>query len=229
MMDHIINFFTSKSISISSKIIVPIIVLTIVLFANDFYGVSYYFFYGKKIDYLDKIERMKVSCKQDKEMFCYLDSIEKDAIQRKSVIKSFFAIFENTSPTKQQSVINTKSDIKPNLLKQRPNFVCSFLNKIFPEVNRNQIWHTITAALVPVALLLFLVVAFIPYLLSSKNTIKDIIALLSSMVAIAAFIWLLEWLFGLIPVLFHRAYINYILQIFLNILITYFIYKKNKS
>jgi hypothetical protein len=31
-------------------------------------------------------------------------------------------------------------------------------------------------------------------------------------------IWITQWLFGLIPVLFNRAYINYILQLGLNLI-----------
>ena len=76
---------------------------------------------------------------------------------------------------------------------------------------------------------------FFPITYDNKNIIKTkekiglLVGCLLGIIIIAGVIWFLQWLFGLIPVILHRAYINYIIQIGFQTFIVWGIWKISKN
>ena len=50
-----------------------------------------------------------------------------------------------------------------------------------------------------------------------KDKVATIIGVIFGLGILAFFIWITQWIFGLIPVILNRAYINYVLQLGLNL------------
>lgn len=140
-------------------------------------------------------------------MFHLDDKIEK-AINRKNIFQWFASLFENANIEKNTEVNITNSD--GNIL--------SVIGKWFPEVERNQMWHTVTSSLLWVILfaILLLFLIFAPFVVE-KDKVATIIGVIFGLGILAFLIWITQWIFGLIPVILNRAYINYALQLGLNL------------
>lgn len=132
-----INFFESDRISVSRKIAIPLLMLLVVLALDNILGISYYWINKIEIDYIVKVEEAKAVCESDSIILFHLDDKIEKAINRKNIFQWFASLFENANIEKNTEVNITNSD--GNIL--------SVIGKWFPEVERNQMWHTVTSSL----------------------------------------------------------------------------------
>lgn len=203
-----INFFESDRISVSRKIAIPLLMLLVVLALDNILGISYYWINKIEIDYIVKVEEAKAVCESDSIIVFHLDDKIEKAINRKNIFQWFASLFENANMEKNTEVNITNSD--GNIL--------SVIGKWFPEVERNQMWHTVTSSLLWVILfaILLLFLIFAPFVVE-KDKVATIIGVIFGLGILAFLIWITQWIFGLIPVILNRAYINYTLQLGLNL------------
>lgn len=224
-IDKIVEFFTNDSVSLSRKITVPLVVIIILLFINDYYGFTYYFFNSREADYIVQLEKAKQSCAKDSVVYKHFDKMMIDALNRKNVFQLFSGLFRSSSsgsvsPPRLGGTV-LESTYKRNVGERKPLF--DFL----PLCKRNQLWHTITSSL-SLLLLFPVILVTIPVLFFSgklSNNAPVIIGLLIFLCFISFLVWLFQWSFGLIPVLFGRAYLNYSIQVLVNVAIMIFGYK----
>lgn len=203
-----INFFESDRISVSRKIAIPLLMLLVVLALDNILGISYYWINKIEIDYIVKVEEAKAVCESDSIILFHLDDKIEKPINRKNIFQWFASLFENANIEKNTEVNITNSD--GNIL--------SVIGKWFPEVERNQMWHTVTSSLLWVILfaILLLFLIFAPFVVE-KDKVATIIGVIFGLGILAFLIWITQWIFGLIPVILNRAYINYALQLGLNL------------
>ena len=203
-----INFFESDRISVTRKIAIPLLMLLVVLALDNILGISYYWINKIEIDYIVKVEEAKAVCESDSIILFHLDDKIEKAINRKNIFQWFASLFENANIEKNTEVNNTNSD--GNIL--------SVIGKWFPEVERNQMWHPVTSSLLWVILfaILLLFLIFAPFVVE-KDKVATIIGVIFGLGILAFLIWITQWIFGLIPVILNRAYINYALQLGLNL------------
>ncbi|WP_195669392.1 hypothetical protein [Bacteroides intestinalis] len=208
LIKKFIGFFESDRISVSRKIAIPLLLVLVVLALDNILGISYYWINKIEIDYIVKVEEAKAVCESDSIILSHLDDKIEKAINRKNVFQWFASLFENANVEKNAEVNITNSD----------GNVFSVIGKWFPEVERNQMWHTVTSSLLWVILLaiLLLFLIFAPFVIE-KDKVATIIGVIFGLGILAFFIWITQWIFGLIPVILNRAYINYVLQLGLNL------------
>ena len=202
-----INFFESDRISVSRKIAIPLLMLLVVLALDNILGISYYWINKIEIDYIVKVAEATAVCESDSNIVFHLDDKIEKAINRKNIFQWFASLFENANIEKNTEVNITNSD--GNIL--------SVIGKWFPEVERNQMWHTVTSSLLWVILfaILLLFLIFAPFVVEKDKV--AIIGVIFGLGILAFLIWITQWIFGLIPVILNRAYINYTLQLGLNL------------
>ena len=208
LIKKFIGFFESDRISVSRKIAIPLLLVLVVLALDNILGISYYWINKIEIDYIVKVEEAKAVCESDSIILSHLDDKIEKAINRKNVFQWFASLFENANVEKNAEVNITNSD----------GNVFSVIGKWFPEVERNQMWHTVTSSLLWVILLaiLLLFLIFAPFVVE-KDKVATIIGVIFGLGILAFLIWITQWIFGLIPVILNRAYINYALQLGLNL------------
>ncbi|MDD3038626.1 hypothetical protein [Bacteroides sp.] len=208
ILSKILDFFSSDKISLTPKIAFPLLVFVLVFFFVDYYGFFYYYSNGEKVEYISKIQETRVKCASDSLMVSHLDGMMNDAINRKSVFKWFTSLFDNEKVSPRKIVVRQNKSDSP-----------WDINKIFPKHERNQLWHTISSSLFWILILIFLfgLIVFSPFI-GSENRIGMIIGASLGIGIMSLLIWVTQWLFGFIPVIFDRAYINYILQFMLNLI-----------
>lgn len=209
LIKKIINFFESEKVSAFRKIAIPALVVIVLLSLDNILGISYYWVKGMKIDYIVKIEEAKTKCKSDSIPLSQFNSMMEDAINRRNVFQWFSSLFENSNIGKTKKMDVTTDD----------GSFLSIVKTIFPTLGRNQLWHTITSSLLWIIFLfiLLLILFFSPFFVE-KDRLSIIMGMLIGIGLLVFLIWLTQWLFGLIPVILGRAYINYIIQLLLNLI-----------
>ncbi len=182
-----INFFESDRISVSRKIAIPLLMLLVVLALDNILGISYYWINKIEIDYIVKVEEAKAVCESDSIILFHLDDKIEKAINRKNIFQWFASLFENANIEKNTEVNITNSD--GNIL--------SVIGKWFPEVERNQMWHTVTSSLLWVILfaILLLFLIFAPFVVE-KDKVATIIGVIFGLGILAFLIWITQWIFG---------------------------------
>ncbi len=206
-LSKIWDFFSNERISLTPKITIPLFLIIIVFLFVDYYGFFYYYANSEKVEYLSKIEEAKERCSSDTIIVSYLDEMLYDAVNRKNIFQQFAMLFENedVSHVPEISDKNDNSD--------------SFeIERIFPLCERNQLWHTATASLFWILwlVLLSIMLLYIPFS-SGDNRLNLMFGMIIGIGVITLLIWVTQWLFGLIPVILGRAYINYIIQLAVNL------------
>ncbi len=173
-----INFFESDRISVSRKIAIPLLMLLVVLALDNILGISYYWINKIEIDYIVKVEEAKAVCESDSIILFHLDDKIEKAINRKNIFQWFASLFENANIEKNTEVNITNSD--GNIL--------SVIGKWFPEVERNQMWHTVTSSLLWVILfaILLLFLIFAPFVVE-KDKVATIIGVIFGLGILAFF------------------------------------------
>lgn len=206
-LSKIWDFFSNERISLTPKITIPLLLIMIAFLFVDYYGFFYYYANSEKVEYLSKIEEAKERCSSDTTVVSYLDEMLYDAINRKNIFQQFAMLFENED-VPRISEISDKND----------NNYSFEIGRIFPLCERNQLWHTVTASLFWMVWLALLSVMlfYIPFT-SGNDKFGSILGITMGIGMIILLIWVTQWLFGLIPVILGRAYINYIIQLIANL------------
>lgn len=222
----IINYFVDKTRPVTPKITWGIFIILFLLLADNTIGFSFYYINNQKLEHIKKIEDIKQLCKLDTSLYHYVNDLEQEVLYRKNVFQWFGELFNKVELSKD-SQIDSKKTTKP----EDGNKAKDFFLKIFPEQpSRSQIWHTITSSFIwIVALILLIITLLISPFIKTKEKIGLLVGCLLGIIIIAGVIWFLQWLFGLIPVILHRAYINYIIQIGFQTFIVWGIWKISKN
>ena len=193
LISKIWNFFESDKVSISRKITIPILLVLTILMIDNIGGFSYRFTNSQKIDYLLKIEKAKVEFRQDTIVCSILDKMEYDLINRKNVIEQFVDLFDNQEIFKSKSSAINKENIDNH------------------KISRNQFWHTISSSLFWIMLLI------LPFTLK-ENKLSAILVMVIGIGVMVTLIWITQWLFGIIPIILNRPWINYTIQFIINLI-----------
>lgn len=214
------DFFLNERISLTPKITIPLFLIMIGYLFVDYYGFFYYYANSEKVEYLSKIEEAKEKCSSDTTIVSYLDEMLHDAINRKNIFQQFAMLFENEDVPHIPKILDKNDDSH------------SFeIEHIFPLCERNQLWHTVTASLFWIIWLVLLLVTlfYIPFT-SGNDRFGSMLGITMGIWVIILLIWVTQWLFGLIPVILGRAYINYIIQLAANLvpMVLFAIKSKNK-
>lgn len=213
-LNKIWDFFLSDRISLTPKITIPLFLFLIAFLFVDYYGFFYYYANSKKLDYLAQIEETKEKCAENPLVVSYLDDMVNEAMERKNVFQWFAALFTNEDTSSDFQVSDGEGDN-----------AYTGIHRIFPPCDRNQFWHTVTSSLLWIFILAVLI-SFLFYLpfSSSPGKFSTLIRILLGIGGMVCMIWLTQWLLGLIPAIWDRAYINYSIQLIVNLLfITVFI------
>lgn len=208
IIKRLCSFFTSTRISISYKIGIPLLVGFSLLLVDDVLGTSYYWMNEMEIEYIVKLETAKKNCRSDSVLVSLFNDKLDHAINRQNAFQKFTSLFKSAKIDSGKETNETNSD--GNLF--------SKIEDMFPEAERNQMWHTITSSLIWIlfAVLLSLYLVFVPFVIK-KDIGSAMFGAIIGLVLFVLLIWITQWLFGLIPVLFNRAYINYFLQFIVNL------------
>lgn len=212
LFKKLFGFFENEKVSISRKVAIPLLFLLIILSLNDICGISYYIIGGMKADYIIKIEDAKMKCKSDSLAQLYLDNMMNETLYRRNVFQWFASLFENASIGKTKEI--DYADPESGVLYKK-------IEQSFPTVQRNQLWHTITSSLFGIVglCLMFYVIMYVIFGKGrSQNKTTTFLRFIIVIITLIFIIWLTQWLFGLIPVIADRAYINYIIQGLINVI-----------
>lgn len=225
IIEWIKEFFTSKTHSIGKKMGIAFLTLFVIFFINDYMGISYFYITNMKINHIIKIEEAKYYCKNDTTLIEYLNKIEQKSLNKKSYITKFIDLFEKSSNLKEKTIINkhdnvvaeNKSDRKlQSILKENPV--------------RSKLWNTITSSFTQIIGVLLAFFLMITSFFSSKGERFNLfLASIFLLIICTSLIWFLQWIFGLIPVIWDRAYINYVINLILNLLLTLITYHFSKN
>lgn len=206
-LSKIWDFFSNERISLTPKITIPLFVILIVFLFVDYYGFFYYYANSEKVEYLSKIEEAKERCSSDTTIVSNLDEMLYDAINRKNVFQKFAMLFENENAPRI-----------PEISDKNDNSHSFQIERIFPLCERNQLWHTVTASLFWIVWLLLLSVMLLyTPLAPGNNRVSLMLGMTIGIGVVIILIWVTQWLFGLIPVILGRAYINYTIQLAVNL------------
>lgn len=204
-----ISFLESDRISISRKIGIPLLVIFTILLLDNILGTSYYWINRMETDYIVKVEEAKKNCESDSVLVAYFDEKISNAINRQNIFQWFASLFKNTrfDDAKEPDDTNLNGNI------------FSKMEKWFPEVERNQMWHTITSSLLWIIflVLLSLFLIFAPFIVE-KDKVATVLGSIMGLGILVFLIWITQWILGLIPVILNRAYINYTLQLIINLI-----------
>lgn len=219
-----LEYVRDKEKPLSRKVIIAIFLLLALLALNEYTGFTYYYPVGKEVEIISNIEVAKTST-NDQEIINYLNEKENDVINRKYLHERFLELFKRDELKKDIVASESNPEIEAS-----SNY-SEIISKIFPEMPfRSQFWHTVTSAFIPLVGLAFLVVfLFISPFLKMDEKWASIVACILGIMLAAGMIWLMQFLFGLIPVLFNRAYINYAIPIILQIYYIILILRNNKK
>lgn len=215
LVSKIWDFFLSEKVSLTPKITIPLLFCLAIFLFVDYYGFFYYYANSKKVEYLSKIEDVKIKCHSDTIIISHLDDMMNEALDRKNVFQWFGSLFENKN-----------IEITPS---NSNNF--NAIEDFLPLYERNRLWQTITSSLFGIVVMAFSLFGLIYVIIyGSYDRPAAIVRCIMLIFASTVIIWLSQWIFGFMPVIAGRAYINYIIQCVINIIIIVIVYRKlNKN
>jgi hypothetical protein len=217
LFKEIIKFFTDRDFSIRSKFVSVIFFLVGVFFIDNLLGFSFFYVNQQKIDQLEKIENLKKIGNDNKPLVRLLEETESKIINRKTVIDDFLELFSkeqlDNSPAPafqiSDSIYIENSDSLLFPTDSLKGNVKEFLATDGERKYRSRLWHTITSSY----LLIILMIALPISGLSDKPfRWANFLGLLFATGLVACIVWLNQYLLGLIPVLFNRPWVNYVLN-----------------
>ena len=221
LIERIISFLTNRNHSPLSKISWVMVAFLLIFLIDNYLGFSYHFRINQEIEQIKNIEEIKQISQDNIKLISFLNNKENEILNRKNIFQHFSALFD-----KEELKSDTDNTYKVEEKENDNKFKDFFIN-LFPEMpQRSQLWHTLTSASLWVLLLLIIVIYLftLPFI-QEKDKGNIILGIVSFTVILAGLIWLTQYLFGLIPVILNRAYINYTIQILLQILFFAWLYK----
>jgi hypothetical protein len=177
--EHILNFITDRSKRLSTRATVIILTLFCILLIDNIFGVSFYYNKQRQLNQLQSVSLLLKDSTLSKETHLELVSLERQALNRKSIIDYSLSLFQNMSWTSSKQSQNTTN------------------NNANPI--RNNFWFLISASGIYILTAIFVV----PVLLitDKKTPFLKLIAAMVMFVFIMFFSsWFNYWLFDkLIP------------------------------
>lgn len=228
LVKHFMSYFFDKTTPNTSKITGFIILLFIVVIFNNIFGFSFYYNKGRKIELLHNIEELKQLNPNDSKLISTLEQDEAINIEKKNVHTTNLPAITNPISDTFTSKYSWSIDslvLKNNemALKDYVNYKSTIITKNIkegielPQKSRSQFWHTVTSSFAVIILMLS-VILISPFQYKELNG-EAILGLIILEVLGALFVWLSQYLFGLIPVINNMPVINYGLNAFLHIVI----------
>lgn len=207
LFSKIWDFFFNEKGSLTPKITILLLSCLLIFLFVDYHGFFYYYANGEKIEYLSKIEDAKAKYTSDPIMISHLDNMRNEVLNRKNMFQRFASLFEDKN-------IEITSDNDSNIAE---NF------SLFSE--RNRLLHTVTSSLFGIVILC-IGLSGLGFLYESHDKMVVLIRVILLIFASVVIIWISQWVFGLIPVIAGRVYINYIIQSILNLIVIVVVYRK---
>jgi hypothetical protein len=203
-IDSIINLVTDKARPLSSRATYTIIIVLLVIVADNLIGFSYYYTNDKKLDQLKSISILLKDTTLPADTRVQLLNMETEIISRQNVKDYFFSFLKNISWTSSKN--------KQSANANNPNPI------------RDNFWQTITSG----GFFILTVLIFVPIIfITDKRTplLQKIFTIFLIAILMVAAAWFYTWLFSLIPMIGKTWTWNYILNVVLQILlILMFIY-----
>jgi hypothetical protein len=224
LLKWLLQQVTDKNISFDKKMIVTTFIITVLFLVNDNLGFTRYYEAYFKVDMINRIEEIKNKAVNNAKLIEVLNKEEQQILDRKPLLEKFreWTLREN------KSISNTH-------VAENDSSFWDFLR----QPRRSLFLHVVTSTLLLILLdILLLIVSFCPfafvkYVKDNQISLKGLsLGAFMSAVIITAIIWGIQFVWGLVPVLFGSAYINYaiplIVQALLVIGISKYI-KKNRD
>jgi hypothetical protein len=239
-INNLINFFVTKEFTFRSKIFGFIMIIVGLFLIDNLLGFSFYYSTNKKISQLKDIESLKREC-DNLEINKTLNDLENDIIHRENIVNRFFNLFSkepfdiktDEQTIKRDTVFIIKYDTiyltgvanifnrdkiltdstKPTRKSKNDSVIDISKTKtnalVKPPKTRSRLWHTLSSSYS--LILLIIVFAIVPFA-EKKFIWNTFLGILILIIILAGFIWLFQFLFGLIPLIFNRPWINYVLN-----------------
>lgn len=230
IIDWLLKWLTDKAKPISSKIAFVLFALIIIFVMNDLIGFSFYYINNKKIEHIKNIEEAKSYCGNNPKVQEYINNLEYEALNHKGYIQEFKELFEKKD-VNADSDIDSKNNIVDNSKSSDNWNINNVIMKIFPEYPyKSQLIHTITSATLPLLLMLLISFALlvVPFM-DIENKLQVWIGVIFFLIFLAAITWVLELVWGLLPVILDRSYINYCIQLLPQILVSVLIWRTSRT
>ena len=204
-----ISLLFDKTKTLSLKIITVLSIIILVFIVNDILGLSYYYSTNQKLSQLKEIAALKKEYANQPDVLNEVLATEKSVITRQTIIEKFLRLFseDKIDDKFSDNSLNTENGNKT-------------------EASRSQLYHTLTSSWGLILIVLILPFAFF----SRKQDLSLILGTLAALAMLSGFIWLSQFLLGLIPVIDNKPWINYILNFIIHSLVWIgFIYQTNKN
>jgi hypothetical protein len=214
---HIIAFFTDRSHPFSAKFVGATLFVITTLLLDNIFGISFYYSTKLKIEQLQAIKDLRED-NNDPELIGLLDQTENEILERKNVFQVFMNLFtersidsENSKDPFPDTVFVMQHDTV--YVETQTNTVPSSKEGLQKDDSRSQLWHTITSSY-----FLILVLAVMPLLPFTQKRFEwnNLVGTIVGMFFLAGLIWLNQFLFGLIPLILAKPWLNYVANILLH-------------
>jgi len=196
--EHILNFITDRSKRLSTRATVSILSLVFILLIDNIFGVSFYYNKQRQLDQLQSVSLLLKDSTLSNETHSELVLLEKQALNRKSIVDYSLSFLQNISWTSSKQSQNTiNNNAKPI---------------------RNNFWFLISAS----GLYILVTIFVLPVLLLTdrKTPFLKLFASMVMFVIVMIFTsWFNYWLFDkLIPDRLFGSWIwNYIVNFIVQI------------
>lgn len=197
-VESLINLVTDRARPLSSRATYTIVIVLLVLIADNLIGFSYYYNNDKKLDELKSISVLLKDTTLPADTRTYLLNMESEIVSRQNIKDYFVSFLKNISWTSSK---NKQSANTNNAKPIRDNF-----------------WQTITSG----GLFILTVLIFIPIIfITDKRTplLQKIFTIFVIAIIMFAAAWFYSWLFSFIPMIGKTWTWNYILNIVLQVLL----------
>ncbi|MBX2828241.1 MAG: hypothetical protein KTR22_08765 [Flavobacteriaceae bacterium] len=195
ILKHLIELIKDKTTSLGFKTALFFSIIGVIFLADNIIGFSYNYHLNNKLDQLEDIQSMKLTYKDDIVILNKILSLEKEILNR----KHYSEILSNAF------VIDSND------------------NKIIVKSNERSIYWMVLSS--NYALIVsFLVLLYLPLRGPIHRTGANLLGWFAMLVILGFIMTFLTWLAYVIPLLWGKPYLNYILNTILHIPIAYFIY-----
>lgn len=206
-LKHVISFFTDREHPLSAKVVGATMFVVAILLLDNIFGISFYYSTKLKIEQLQAIKDLRRDNNEPK-LTVLLNETEKQILERKNVVQIFLGLF---TKKKIDSVPNLTPDTV-YITKHDTIFVDKHAADLEPlhrtgsDDSRSQLWHTISSSY-----FLIMIFGLMPFMLFMEKRFSwtNLVATLFGMALLAGFIWLNQFLYGLIPLILGKPWINY--------------------
>lgn len=212
VIGSIVDFFSNKKNSRSKKLIWSIIgagIIFVIFWADYKIGFTERWQTINSIEDITKIEILKAKVKGNDTLMRYLDSIERSILVEKHIYSDIRDFFSGKYEDTDASVTATKTE------------------KINEPFN---IWHLLSTSFIWLVVALILPILLFTQKNASENRAGTIAGIIAGVIVLCAFAWFFYYALGLIPVIDGKRWINYLIDVVVQIgviLLFYYIEKRS--